>query len=71
MTNIVFEKSTKLDEQYQEYWTARQLAKDLDYAEYRNFLPVIEKAKMACVSSGHDIEDHFVHINEMLYKLII
>ena len=33
MTNIVFEKSTKLDEQYQEYWAARQLARDLDYAE--------------------------------------
>lgn len=66
MTNIIFEKSRKLDEQYQEYWTARQLAKDLDYAEYRNFLPVIEKAKMACVNSGHEVDDHFVHINEMV-----
>jgi DNA-damage-inducible protein D len=66
MTNIIFEKSRKLDDQYQEYWTARQLAKDLDYAEYRNFLPVIEKAKISCANSGHDIEDHFVHINEMV-----
>lgn len=66
MTNIVFEKSRKLDEQYQEYWTARQLARDLDYAEYRNFLPVIEKAKTACINSGHDIDDHFVDINEMV-----
>jgi DNA-damage-inducible protein D len=51
MTNIIFEQSRKLDDQYQEYWTARQLARDLEYAEYRNFLPVIEKAKMACANS--------------------
>jgi len=66
MTNIVFEKSRKLDEQYQEYWTARQLARDLEYAEYRNLLPVIEKAKVACINSGHEVDDHFVDINEMV-----
>ena len=66
MSNIIFEKSRKLDNQYQEYWTARQLARDLDYSEYRNFLGVIEKAKASCMNSGHDIDDHFVHINEMI-----
>lgn len=66
MTNIIFEKSRKLDDQYQEYWTARQLSRDLEYAEYRNFLPVVEKAKISCANSGHDIEDHFVQINEMV-----
>ena len=66
MTNIIFEKSRKLDDQYQEYWTARQLSRDLDNAEYRNFLTVIEKAKVSCTNSGHDIEDHFVDITEMV-----
>jgi DNA-damage-inducible protein D len=66
MTNIIFEKSRKLDDQYQEYWTARQLAKDLDYAEYRNFLPVIDKAKTSCLNSDHEVEDHFVDITEMV-----
>jgi hypothetical protein len=28
-----------------EFWSARKLAKVLEYSEYRHFLPVIEKAK--------------------------
>jgi DNA-damage-inducible protein D len=66
MVNIVFENSRKLDEQYQEYWTARQLARDLEYSEYRHFLPVIEKAKTACSNSGHEVDDHFVDVDEMV-----
>ncbi len=32
----------------------------LGHKEYRNFEEVIEKAKLACVNSGHKIEYHFV-----------
>ena len=49
-----------------EFWLARQLGKILDYAEYRNFLPVIEKAKKACDNSGQPIENHFVEMHEMV-----
>lgn len=49
-----------------EFWMARQLGKILDYAEYRNFLPVIEKAKKACANSGQPIENHFVEMHEMV-----
>lgn len=42
------------------------MAKILGYAEYRNFLPVIEKAKEACNNSGHDSQDHFVDSHEMI-----
>ncbi|MDQ0288576.1 DNA damage-inducible protein D [Oligosphaera ethanolica] len=49
-----------------EFWLARQLGKILDYAEYRNFLPVIEKAKKACANSGQPIENHFVEMHEMV-----
>jgi len=49
-----------------EFWSARKLSKTLEYYEYRNFLPVIEKAKEACKNSGHGIEDHFVQVNEMV-----
>jgi|SRR5690554_1761636 len=49
-----------------EFWMARQLGKILDYAEYRNFLPVIKKAKKACANSGQPIENHFVEMHEMV-----
>lgn len=31
-----------------EFWTARDLARLLDYADYRNFARIIDKAKDAC-----------------------
>ena len=49
-----------------EFWSARKLAKALEYSEYRNFLNVIEKAKEACNNSRHDIQDHFVEITDMI-----
>lgn len=49
-----------------EYWTARELAPLLDYPQYRNFLPVIERAKEACHQSGHDVADHFADIRKMV-----
>ena len=49
-----------------EFWSARDLARVLQYSEYRHFLPVIKKAKKACENSGKDVEDHFEHILEMV-----
>ncbi|MGV8815355.1 MAG: DNA damage-inducible protein D [Gelidibacter sp.] len=49
-----------------EYWSARDLAKILEYSEYRHFLPVIERAKEACVNSGYEVSDHFEDILEMV-----
>ena len=31
-----------------EYWLARELSIELDYAEWRNFSKVIDKARFAC-----------------------
>lgn len=62
----LFESIKHIDENGIEYWTSRNLWKILEYNEYRNFLPVIEKAKIACKNSGQKIEDHFVDINEMV-----
>lgn len=45
---------------------ARVLAKVLDYAEYRNFIPVIDKAKIACSNSGQEVPGHFVDFHEMV-----
>ena len=59
-------ESFKQEENGYEFWHARKLAKVLEYSEYRHFLPVIEKAKKACKNSGHDIEDHFEDVLEMV-----
>lgn len=61
-----FEQIREEDAQGNEYWGARKLAKVLEYREYRNFLPVIEKAKEACENSGQKVPDHFVDFHEMV-----
>ena len=65
-TVSLFESIKKIDESGNEYWTSRSLWKILEYTEYRHFLPVIEKAKLACENSGQRIEDHFEDILEMV-----
>lgn len=65
-TMSLFESIKHVDNAGNEYWTSRALWKILEYTEYRNFLPVIEKAKTACINSGQRIEDHFVDFNEMV-----
>lgn len=49
-----------------EYWTARELQTLLGYAEWRNFLLVVDKAKTACQNAGQSIKDHFVDVNKMV-----
>lgn len=64
--NSIFEQIKRIDENGAEYWSARELAKVLEYSEYRNFLPVIEKAKEACINSGQTPSYHFVDFHEMI-----
>lgn len=59
-------ESLKQEEEGIECWSARRLAKALDYSEYRHFIPVIEKAKEACKNSSHDTKDHFEDVLEMI-----
>lgn len=62
----VFEKIKKTDEQGNEFWSARDLSKVLEYSEYRHFIPVVERAKEACKNSGQQVSDHFENILEMV-----
>ena len=62
----VFEQIRQTDENGNEFWAARQLAKALEYTDFRNFLSVIEKAKEACRNSGQEVKNHLVEFNEMV-----
>ena len=49
-----------------DYWTARELARILGYTDYRNFLRVVDKARLAWANSGHAPVDHFVDVTDMI-----
>ena len=65
-TLIIFEKIKKNNEYNSEYWSARQLAKVLEYSEYRHFLPVVKKAKESCKNAGQSIKNHFEDSLDMI-----
>ena len=54
-----FEARKEITEDGVEYWSARKLAKVLDYSEYRHFTPVIARAKISCEKSGYGEKNHF------------
>jgi DNA-damage-inducible protein D len=62
-----FEQIKKINPQTgDEFWSSRDFAAVLGYADYRNFEDVIEKAKLACKNSGHNLEDHFGEVTDMI-----
>ena len=62
-----FEQIKKIDpDTGSEFWSSRDFYTVLGYDSYRNFEPVIKKAKLACLNSGHKIEDHFVDVHKMV-----
>ena len=44
---------------------SNELARVLEYTDFRNFITVITKAREVCTNSGRAIPDHFVDITEM------
>ena len=65
-TAPIFEQIRRIDENGNEYWSARNMSKVLEYTEYRHFKAVIEKAKKACRNSNHKVAAHFEDILEMV-----
>jgi len=64
--NSIFEQIRRIDENGNEFWSARDMTKVLEYSEYRHFIPVIEKAKEACRNSGQNFMDHFEDYLDMI-----
>ena len=61
-----FERIKRVDPAGSEFWSARELARVLEYTDFRNFIAVITTAREACANSGHTVSDHFVDITEMV-----
>ena len=49
-----------------EFWFARDLQILLGYVQWRNFLLVIDKAKIACANANQEVLDHFADVSKMV-----
>ena len=61
-----FEEIKKIREDGTEYWNARELSEVLQYAQWRNFAKVIDRAKLACQNSGKNIDSDFVEVSKIV-----
>ncbi len=62
----IFEKIKHLNEIGQEYWSARELFRALEYNSWDKFLNVIAKAKEACKNSGQGVNDQFSRVGKLI-----
>lgn len=49
-----------------DFWFARDLQELLGYTQWRNFLLVIDKAKIACTNAKQEVSDHFADVSKMV-----
>ncbi len=61
-----FENIKHINEYGQEFWYARELQIVLEYSQWRRFEETIERAKIACESSGNAVSDHFADVGKMV-----
>ncbi|MFA6409165.1 MAG: DNA damage-inducible protein D [Gammaproteobacteria bacterium] len=61
-----FESYAKTTKNGVEFWLARDLQILLGYTQWRNFLNVVDKAKIACKTSNHAVSDHFADVSKMV-----
>lgn len=64
--HATFEGARQVDEDGNEFWFARDLAPLLNYQQWRNFMQVIDKARLACEKSGRAVSDHFANVSKMV-----
>jgi len=61
-----FEAIRRNNQAGNEFWSGRDLAAILGYADYQTFEQAIVRAKAACFDVGRRIEDHFVEVTEVV-----
>jgi len=62
----VFDDIAQKTEDGIEFWLARDLQTVLGYSQWRRFNEAIDRAKIACESSGNAAKDHFADIGKMI-----
>ena len=62
----IFENIKHIDEYGNEYWSARELQDVLEYAQWRRFNEVINRAIISCDNSKLEINDHFAKVGKMV-----
>ena len=65
-TQTPFERIRQVDEDNQEFWSARDLMPILEYTKWQNFKTVLLKAQIAYENSGNDLADHFTDASKMV-----
>lgn len=65
-SEATFEDIKHIDEDGSEFWYARELQQVLEYAEWRNFKKVVDKAKIACKMAGNVENSNFVDVNKIV-----
>ena len=61
-----FEGAAEIDDEGTEFWTARNLQDLLGYSKWDSFLEVVEKAEIACKTTGQPVDDHFADVRKMV-----
>lgn len=61
-----FEEIKHINKNGNEFWYARELAKVLEYTDWRNFVKVINKARETVINSNNTIDEHLVETNRVL-----
>ena len=63
---LPFDKIKQIDEEGNEFWSARDLQVILGYTKWDNFKKVVEKAMLACKHAGNNVFDHFPDVGKMI-----
>ena len=63
---IIFENIKHIDDNGVEYWEARELQEVLEYAQWRRFVEVINKAIITCLNSNYRVDDHFAKVGKTI-----
>ena len=61
-----FEEIKQIREDGTEFWSARELAKSLEYDKWENFHKVIKRAMISCETSGRSIDAQFPEVRKLV-----